>query len=53
MGKSMLITAGSFVAGGIVATVTIIGLVNSQTSASGRSPADINRPVTINYGTTS
>ena len=51
MGTSVLVTIGSLVAGGAVAIVTIVGLVNSQTSASGPSPANSNQPVTINYGT--
>ena len=52
MGTSVLVTIGSLAAGGAVAVVTIVGLVNSQTAASGRSPANVNQPVTINYGST-
>jgi hypothetical protein len=53
VGRSVLVTVGSLIAGGVVAVATIVGLVHSQTSASGQSPADVNQPVTINYGSTS
>ena len=53
MGKNFFVTIGSVIGGGLVAVVTIVGLVNSQTSASGPSPADVNHPITINYGSTS
>jgi hypothetical protein len=49
----VLVTIGSVIAGGAVAAVTIVGLVNSQTSASGQSPTNVNQPVTIDYGSTS
>jgi hypothetical protein len=44
-------TVGSVLAGGAVATVTVLGLVSSQTGASGESPANANQPV-VDYGTT-
>ncbi|WP_164519542.1 hypothetical protein [Nocardioides ferulae] len=47
---SILSTFGSLVVGGIVATATIVGVVSSQTSPSGDSPANVNQPV-IEYGT--
>jgi hypothetical protein len=42
-------TVASIVVGGIVATATIVGVVSSQTGASGDSPANVNSPV-IAYG---
>ena len=42
-------TLGSILVGGTVATVTVMGLVSSQTSAQGQSPADVNQPV-VQYG---
>lgn len=44
-------TLGSVLVGGAVAAVTIVGLVSSQTSAEGASPANVNQPV-VQYGTT-
>lgn len=41
----------SMIVGAAVATVTIIGLVSSQTGTSGESPANVNQPV-IDYGAT-
>ncbi|MEO5652832.1 MAG: hypothetical protein ABIN79_15675 [Marmoricola sp.] len=49
---SLVATGGSLIAGGVVAVVTIVGLVNAQTSASGQSPTDVSQPVSIDYGTT-
>lgn len=43
-------TFASLLIGGAVATVTTMGLVSSQTSATGASPADVNAPV-VQYGT--
>ena len=40
----------SLFVGATVAAVTIVGLVSSQTGASGDSPADVNAPV-VEYGT--
>lgn len=51
MGASLITTIGSLVAGGVVAAVTIVGVVNSQTSAGDQSPADVTQPVVIDYGT--
>lgn len=52
MGAGSIIgTIASFVVGGAVATVTIIGLVDSQTGPSGTSPASVSEPV-VDYGTT-
>ena len=50
MGTTILATVGSLIAGGVVATVTIVGLVSSQTSPSGASPTDVTQPVNIDYG---
>jgi len=44
-------TVASLVAGAAVATVTVIGLVSSQTGATGENPANVNQPI-IDYGTT-
>lgn len=50
MGTTLLATVGSLIAGGLVATVAVIGLVNQQTSP-GANPTDVTKPVTIDYGT--
>ena len=42
-------TIVSLIVGGAVASVTVIGLVNSQTGPVDHSPANINQPV-IQYG---
>lgn len=44
-------TVGSLVAGGAVATVTVLGLVSAQTGTAGESPANVNQPI-VDYGTT-
>ncbi len=44
-------TIVSFFVGGAVATITIIGLVDSQTGPTGTSPASVSQPV-VDYGTT-
>jgi hypothetical protein len=49
---SILSTFGALVIGGIVASATIVGVVNSQTSPSGDSPANVNQPI-IEYGSNS
>lgn len=41
----------SVIAGGVLATVTVVGLVSSQTSAPSESPADVQSPV-VDYGST-
>jgi hypothetical protein len=51
VGGTILATVGSLIAGGVVATVTVVGLVNQQTSPDGN-PTDVTKPVTIDYGTT-
>jgi hypothetical protein len=48
---SILSTFGALAIGGIVASATIIGVVNSQTSPSGDSPVNVNQPI-IEYGST-
>ncbi|SDS22907.1 Protein of unknown function [Nocardioides scoriae] len=50
VGTSIVTTIASVVAGGAVAAVSIVGLVSSQTSAPSESPADVNAPVVIDYG---
>lgn len=45
-------TLGAMVVGGAIASATVIGLVNSQTSPSGDSPANVNQPI-IEYGSNS
>lgn len=42
---------GSLLIGGIVASATIFGVVTSQTSPTGDSPANVNQPI-IQYGAT-
>ncbi|MDN4163126.1 hypothetical protein [Nocardioides abyssi] len=49
---SILSTFGALAIGGIVASATIVGVVSSQTSPSGESPANVNQPV-IQYGSES
>jgi len=51
VGTSLLITIGSVLAGGVVAAVTVVGLVNAQTNPSGAAPTNVEQPVTIEYGT--
>lgn len=41
----------SVIAGGVLATVTVIGVVSSQTSAPSESPANVQEP-TVDYGST-
>ncbi len=53
MGTTTIIaTIGSLLAGGVIAAVTVVGLVSSQTSPSGQSPTDVTQPVKIDYGST-
>lgn len=49
MTTTILGTLGALVLGAAVGSVTIIGLVDSQTSPSGQSPANVNNP-TVAYG---
>jgi hypothetical protein len=49
---TVLSVLGSLLIGGIAATATVIGVVSSQTSTSGPSPADVQQPVVVEYGTT-
>lgn len=49
---SILSTFGALLIGGIVASATIVGVVSSQTSPSGQSPANVNQPI-IEYGSNS
>lgn len=42
---------GSIIVGGAVATVTVLGVVSSQTSTTGPSPADVSQSVVVPYGT--
>ena len=44
-------TIASLIVGGAVATVTVVGVVNSQTGAAGASEANVNQPV-VAYGST-
>lgn len=41
---------GSVIIGGVVATATIVGVVSSQTGTSGPSPANVQQPVVVDYG---
>lgn len=40
----------ALIAGGTLATVTVVGVVSNQTSPEGKSPTNVNAPV-IPYGT--
>jgi hypothetical protein len=52
VGATVLATIGSLLAGGVVAAVTVVGLVNAQTSPGDQSPANVTQPVKIDYGST-
>lgn len=47
----ILISTLGVVVGGTMATVTVVGVISSQTKAPGTSPANVSQPV-IDYGTT-
>ena len=49
---AILSTIAAMVVGGTVATVTIVGVVNSQTAAPDKSPVNVNAPASaqIEYG---
>lgn len=49
--RNTIASVGSMIIGGVVATVTIFGLVNSQVNSTSSNTADVNKP-TIDYGTT-
>lgn len=44
-------TIASLVVGAVVATATVIGVVNASTGPGDTSPADVNNPV-VSYGST-
>lgn len=46
---AILSTIGAMIVGGTVATVTLVGVVDSQTSPPDQSPASVNAPA-IEYG---
>lgn len=46
---AILSTVAAVVAGGVVATVTVVSLVSSQTATPEKSPVSVNGPV-IEYG---
>ena len=50
---SVIATVGSLLAGGVIAVVTVVGLVSSQTSPGDQSPTDVTQPVQIDDGSTS
>ncbi len=50
--SAVVATATTTVVGGVVAAVTVVGLVNSSTGTDGPSPANVNQPV-VQYGTNS
>ncbi|MFW6774673.1 DUF2613 family protein [Nocardioides sp. CPCC 205120] len=52
MGTGIIGTIVSLVVGGSVAAVTVVGVVNSQTSAPEKSPVDSHAPTSsiIEYG---
>jgi hypothetical protein len=49
---TILGTIGSMIVGGVVASVTIVGLVSSSVNTSSDTPGDINAPASsqIDYG---
>ena len=47
--QTIIGTIVSVVVGAGVATLTLVGVVNSQTGAEGESPANVNQPV-VDYG---
>ena len=49
--NSLLGAIVGMVVGGGLAAATVVGVVNSQTSTSGPSPANVNQPV-VDYGST-
>ena len=51
MGSTILATVGSVLAGAVVATGAVVGVVNVRTSPDGN-PTDVTKSVTIDYGTT-
>lgn len=50
MFTSVLTTVGSVLAGGAIAAVGVVGLVNSQTSGPAESPTNVDQPVVVDYG---
>jgi len=52
MGTGIIGTIVSLVVGGAVATVTVVGVVGSQTSAPNESPVDSSQPASqiVQYG---
>jgi hypothetical protein len=48
---TILGTVAAMIVGGAVAAVTVVGVVSSQTSPQGDSPANVNAPV-VQYGAT-
>lgn len=46
---SVIGTVASIIVGGVVATVTVVGVVNSQTSAPEESPGDVHN-ISVEYG---
>lgn len=50
MGSIVGMVASLFV-GGVVASATIVGVINAQTSPQGESPANVSQPV-VEYGST-
>ncbi len=49
--EKILASVGSMIVGGVIAAVTIVGLVNSQVNSPANTGADVSKP-TIDYGTT-
>lgn len=49
--QAILISFVSVLVGGTLAGATVVGLVNSQTAAPSKSPADVSNP-TVSYGST-
>lgn len=49
---TILGTIGSLIVGGVVASVTVIGLVNSSVNSTSSTPGDINAPASqqFDYG---
>ncbi|UDY22426.1 hypothetical protein [Nocardioides sp. Kera G14] len=52
-GFGFLATVGSIIAGGAVAAVTVVGLVNSTVESAPSHSGDVSQATTISYGSTS
>lgn len=49
-GFGFFTTAGSIIAGGAVAAVTVVGLVNNTVESSTTNPGDVSGATSLSYG---